>query len=287
MSNTNSRSSIASFFKSKKKFVQEKVTSHVINAQKSTTGHAELENSVQQNVEATVQQNVESTVQQVNTQQQCIPEVVEEKSVLQKKINVLESNLKEAKLQLKKSADINLVKDFKISRLMNEKSEKKDDCNDFLGDFKHTFNQIELKDIKSVGPGPNNDSKFILKIMSKLYKNDEEEKLKNRSANGKMYKGEKKTEISFEKKTIMKDMLSARLKFELSDEKSEEFLRRCKNLNKLIKDAIHNILRRSKDAGKKDAVKILSKILQLVKKPNQVIFNFIMKRFALFVSLIK
>lgn len=162
MSKTNSKGSIASFFKSKKIFVQEKISSHVINAQKSTTGHAELESSVQKNVEA--------TVQQINTQQQCISEVVEEKSVLQKKINVLESNLKEAKLQLKKSADINLVKDFKISRLLNEKSEKKDDSNDFLGDFKHSFNQIELKDIKSVGLGAKNDSKFILKIMRKLYK---------------------------------------------------------------------------------------------------------------------
>lgn len=68
-----------------------------------------------------------------------------------------------------------------------------------------------------------------------------------------MYKGEKKTEISFEKKAIMNDMLSARLKFELSDDKSEEFVRRCNNFNKLIKDAIHNILRQvgSKDAGKK------------------------------------
>lgn len=108
MSKTNSKGSIASFFKSKKSFVQEKISSHVITAQKSATGHAELESSVQENVEA--------TVQQINTQQQCISEVVEEKSVLQKKINVLESNLKEAKLQLKKSADINLVKDFKISR---------------------------------------------------------------------------------------------------------------------------------------------------------------------------
>lgn len=155
MSKTNSKTSIARFFKSKKSFVQDKVSSHVINAQKSTKGHAELENSEQKNVEA--------TVQQINTQKQCIPEVVEEKkSVLQKKINALESNLKEAKLQLKKSADINLVKDFKISLLMNEKSEKKEDSNDFLGDFKHTFNQIELKDLKSVGPGLKNDSKFIL-----------------------------------------------------------------------------------------------------------------------------
>lgn len=235
---------IANFFKSKKSFVQEKVSFHVNKAKNPTSVQVELENSVAKNVGATIQQE--------NTQQQCSSHDVEKETVLRKKIKVLESNLKEAKVQLKKSANVNLEKDFKISCLMNEVNEKSDRSDNYLEGFQHTFDKIELKDIKSVGPGQKNDSNFILKVLRKLYKN-EEEKLKDRSAVGRTYRGEKKTEISFEKKGIMTDMLSARLKFELNDDKSVEFVRRLKNLNKLIKSGIHNILQSagSQDAGKK------------------------------------
>lgn len=175
-------------------------------------------------------------------------------AVLQKELNMLKANLKEAKILLQKSGDINLEKDMQISRLTENQSNKSGDPEEFLADFKQKFGKSEMKEIKSVGPGQRNDSKFILKIMENLYRNDERDKLKFRSASGKQFKGEKKTEISFEKRAIMDKMLSERLKFELDDETSSEFGKRFRNMNRMIKNAIHNIMRKcaTKKRGRED-----------------------------------
>lgn len=71
-------------------------------------------------------------------------------------------------------------------------------------------------------------------------------KLENRSATGRKHSGEKKTEISFEKKNILEKMFKLRVNDELlsMDESSaaNEHSKRMKNLNNLIRHAIHNIM---------------------------------------------
>lgn len=88
-----------------------------------------------------------------------------------------------------------------------------------------------------------------LKITKALYKN-EESKLFSRSAAGRKHKGESKSEISIEKKELMKSMLNERLGHELSNDSVLEFAKRTKNFNAFLRSAIHNI----KNGLKKDQV---------------------------------
>lgn len=107
-------------------------------------------------------------------------------------------------------------------------------------EFSKNFSSTDLNFIRSVGPGPRNDFKFINKITKALYKN-EESKLFSRSAAGRKHKGESKSEISIEKKELMKSMLNERLGHELSNDSVLEFAKRTKNFNALLRSAIHNI----------------------------------------------
>lgn len=89
--------------------------------------------------------------------------------------------------------------------------------------------------------------------LANLYKNEEKEKLKNRSAAGKKHKGEQKLEILFEKKNTMEKMLNSRLNYELQNiSSSSEFSKRLNRLNQLIRGPIHNILKttQSRSLGK-------------------------------------
>lgn len=139
-------------------------------------------------------------------------------AVLQKEIYLLKKNLDQAKAHLEASESLILEKDKRIKELTESVVQNK--SQEYLQQYSQIFEKNDLKEIKSVGRGKQNDSKFILKIMSSLYKNGEKEKLQNRSMNGRKFKGEKKTEISFEKKKTMCDMLFERLSFKLHDENS-------------------------------------------------------------------
>lgn len=119
------------------------------------------------------------------------------------RVKVTENNLKIAKNLLRKSTEVNLEKDFQIRELralVEKDSTKGTDRKLPYEDFAVYFDSAEMKNIRSIKPGQRNDSTFILKIMTVLYKKNEAV-LNNRSATGKKYKKETKAEISFEKKT--------------------------------------------------------------------------------------
>lgn len=154
--------------------------------------------------------------------------------LMKKEMDVLKVNLKQAKFLLRQTSELNLEKDLKINQLEKENS-------NFVGDqlyeeFANKFTKEELKGIRSVHPGEQNDSKFVSLMMESLYKNDEKQKLKNRSATGKKYRGEQKLEISMEKKDTMRQMLDLRLKYELPGASTaSEFKRRLDKLNAYAK----------------------------------------------------
>lgn len=165
---------------------------------------------------------------------------------LQKEIEVLTKNLNAAKSLLRKTNQVNMEKDLQIKKLAAE-SEAKKKSDHLFDEFSSDFDKNELTAIKSVGPGQKNDSRFVLNIMRFLYKNDEEAKLKNRSACGRKFKNEKKLEISFEKKSILKRMYKQRVDDELPElahsATANEHSKRMKNFNSLVRSAIHNILK--------------------------------------------
>lgn len=158
---------------------------------------------------------------------------------------MLKKNLFTAKALLRKSTSINMDKDVEIKMLTSKKNrEMKSDH--LFEEFSSNFDKKELTTIRSVLPGQKNDSRFILNIMRFLYKGDERAKLQNRSAAGRKHNGEKKAELSFEKKSILKTMFEQRVNDECPESiesiDTKEHSNRIKNLNKLIRSAIHNIM---------------------------------------------
>lgn len=172
--------------------------------------------------------------------------------LLENKLKISEENLKVAKNLLRKASDMNLEKDLKIQQLMKQNVPR--DANTDMVLFKEYLNRFDVTDmvkIRSIGPGPQKDSKFINVILKSLYKN-ELYKLENRSATGKKFKGEKKLEVSFEKKELMKNMLNERVRNELCDpfETSNEFFNRVNRLNTFLRNAISNSLKKIKRGQK-------------------------------------
>lgn len=162
-------------------------------------------------------------------------------NILENKYKICERNLKIAKKLLKKTSEVNLQKDIKIRELTkNEKLSVISD--DLFEKFKNHFNSKDILKIRSVGPGLKKDSTFVHRIMKALYR-DDVDKLKNRSATGKKFKGNKKMEITFEKKNILNMFLIERVKSELSDQfgTSKEYLKRIGRLNTLVRFAIGNL----------------------------------------------
>lgn len=173
---------------------------------------------------------------------------------LQKRVEVAEGNLKIAKQILRKTSDINLEKDIKIQQLLKKNHKLNEDPSGPLPfeNFVGHFESIVMNRIRSTKPGKSYDSKFILEVMRSLYKNCTE-KLKSRSATGKKYGKQKKAEITLTKKEIMEGMLKERLTSELGDQPQVQLLiiSRFKRLNRLVGDAIFNILAKDK-RGTKD-----------------------------------
>lgn len=104
-----------------------------------------------------------------------------------------------AKNLLRKSSDINLEKDLRIQQILNQSSLAINESSVLFENYSNRFDTREMIEIRSIGPGVKKDSTFICSIMKSLYKN-EPEKLSERSATGKKFKGIKKHEITIEKK---------------------------------------------------------------------------------------
>lgn len=207
---------ITDFLKKKKVFVSEKINNHLKKAKEKCN-----------------ENDTEKTIQSL----------VAENSMLKQEVNALQKNLKEAKKIIRRIGDESLAKDLKIRELERQLPEPTSKRDVLFEQYSNQFTPQELKEVASIGPGQANDSNFILKILRLLYKG-EEAKLENRSMCGKRYRGEKKMEITMEKKELMKNMLGERLEHELSEKTSasEEFTKRNKNLKKLVTNAIYNIV---------------------------------------------
>lgn len=210
--------SVISFLqKAKKDFVKEKLEKHIERAQ---FDKSDEDNAIEADVgEQTNQDN------------------------FKQKSMAAEKKLKFAKKLLRQSSGLLLEKDIQIKQLMERSIENRDIPNDALfAKHSNNFEHEELKAIRSTQPGFKNDSTFVLKIMRALYKGNELEKLKNRTATGRKYNGNEKREISFEKKDIIKEMLLERINDEVRDNIADT-CKRLKRINDLIRSAIHNITR--------------------------------------------
>lgn len=115
--------------------------------------------------------------------------------------------------------------------------------------FEPNFCSSQLADLRSIGTTKRDDSKFISLVIKFMY-NENLPCLKTKSVSGRSVKqGETKTQISPEKVTILKNIFSERI-YGATDDDSERNERK-KKLNRLIKDALHNISKRI-DANEKE-----------------------------------
>lgn len=158
--------------------------------------------------------------------------------------------LKEAKALIKKTSHVNLHKGLLIDKLKRD-LQTNQTKNNLYQDFESSFNEVDIKAIRSVGPGPSRDSTFVNKIMASLYKGPEFNKLHNRRAKGGKYNGIKKNGVSPEKKEIIERMLHERVHNELENCSEDDVKKRMRNLNRFIKSAIHNILAAAEKVLKK------------------------------------
>lgn len=232
---TNGQKSIKSFlfktkknsFSNQKSFVAEKIIDAVTGVQKLTQEEA---GAVVQNVvrKDAVSEDIENHESKVNSSE-C------------EKIN--QKELKYAKVLLKKSSEINMQKDLQIQQLKQQLKQKLNECSNktlLFVEYEGKFDLDDLKEIRSVRPGPAKDSNFILKVMRGLYKDGEISKLFDRSAAGRANKGVKKSCITPEKGKIIEDMLHQRILSEIEIE-DLDFEKRSKKLNRFIRSAIYNM----------------------------------------------
>lgn len=124
------------------------------------------------------------------TETAAVPECYDELKLLEKEYKICEQNLKTAKNLLRKSSDLNLEKDLRIQQILNHNSKAINECPVLFENYSNSFDDLEMIGIRSIGPGINKDSTFICSIMKYLYKN-EPEKIGDRSATGKKFKGKK------------------------------------------------------------------------------------------------
>lgn len=181
----------------------------------------------------------ENTDEMTNATLQC------EQKCKQCKTNI--EKLKEAKVLLKKTSHVNLQKDLLIDKLKGD-SQINQTKNNLYQEFESSFNEVDLRAIRSIGPGPSKDSTFVNRIMASLYKGTEFDKLRNRRAKGGKYNGIQKNGVTPEKKEIIKRMLQERVNAELTE---GDVKNRMGHLNRLIRSAIHNILAAAEKVLKK------------------------------------
>lgn len=245
------------FFKGKKpRFIDEKIQTQLKNVTSIDTTCENVEKSTCAPATAPAIMTANAAVTQlppitITKPIEAAPNYYDEFKMLEKKYKVCEQNLKTAKNLLRKSSDINLEKDLRIQQMLNENSKIISKSSVLFESHSNRFDACEMIEIRSIGPGVKKDSTFISKIMKFLYKN-EPEKLSERSATGKKFKGIKKHEVTLEKKEILKNMLSERVKSELDDQygSSNDLIKRVGRLNSLIRFALGNLVsKHKKDKG--------------------------------------
>lgn len=143
---------------------------------------------------------------------------------------------------LRKTNDLLVEKDLKIKILTEQLRRQNKPTNASLVLFEkqaHHFESNELKRIRSMKSGQNNDSAFIYAIVKALYKG-EEFKLPQRRASSRKYKGVSKHEISAEKKKVIHDMFQERISNEVGTHEIDELSTRANRLNELMRFGLNN-----------------------------------------------
>lgn len=159
----------------------------------------------------------------------------------------MQIHYKRCKKKIKKSSEIHLEKDIKIAQLQKQLKEVNGPISLILFErFENNFNKAEMKMIRSIRSGQSRDSSFVLCIMKAHYKDNEIQKLYERSVTGKKQKGKTKNAITPPKKNIIEQMLKERLASEVED--NDETIKRLAALNRLIRHSIVNILKRLKQS---------------------------------------
>lgn len=185
--------------------------------------------------------------------------------ILHEQIKLLQKELKQAKILLRKANDVNMQKDLQIKALKQQLNKDKVQAKSNVLLFEnhaHRFDSKDIKKIRSIKAGQRNDSAFILSITKALYK-DEEAKLKERRATSRKYKDSTKSEISAEKKAIMREMLEERLINETNE--ADEYIEidgRLKKLNTHMRHALKNSATSNEKKQKHDRKAVSTKQTQ-------------------------
>lgn len=164
-----------------------------------------------------------------------------ELKVLREQNKLLQKELKQAKVLLRKANDVNMQKDLQIAALKQQLNNNKEQVKPttlLYENHAHRFDAADMKKIRSIKGGERNDSSFILTITRALYKN-EEHKVKDRRVTSRKYKDTSKLEMSAEKKEIMSEMLKERVIDETANE-SDEAAKRLKKLNDHMRNGLKN-----------------------------------------------
>lgn len=229
-------------FSDKNQFIQNKLNGAIENT------HAEPNQNEHNKIREGGENQIRFPVNDIDNDDQIL--------ILTGRIRVLEKDLKDAKILLRKASDLNLQKDLEIKVLKERLNKKKvnEKKNEILfQNHSHRFKPDEMKDIRSTRAGKTNDSTFVSTILKCLYKN-EEAKLNDRRVTARKYDGTKKIELSAEKKEIMREMLEERVTNELDTSYEEDELKtRLKKLNTHLRNALHSSL----TAHKKSLAQIL------------------------------
>lgn len=180
-----------------------------------------------------------------------------ELKVLREQNKLLQKELKQAKVLLRKANDVNMQKDLQIAALKQQLNNNKEQVKPttlLYEKHAHRFDAADMKKIRSIKDGQRNDSSFILTITRALYKN-EENKLKNRRVTSRKYGDTSKLEMSAEKKGLMSEMLRERVIDEIPND-GDEAAKRLKKLN----DHIRNGLKNSIPASEKNQNQAISAV---------------------------
>lgn len=209
-----------------------------------------------------VNQKIKSVIQ--NEQNEEAEEVIDthdtqyvtaELETEKKKNQKLTEDLKKAVMLINEFNAINLNKDIEIVRLSKKVEAVSLECrNDqsLFSEFRNTFSEIQLKELRSVPSGISRDSTFVLKCMRFLY--TDASVLLHISMTGKPFKQQKKEKMCEKNVDVIKKILNQRIASEEIDLINVSI--RMRRLSKLIRDAIDTIRKSvrnsNRDNGKKN-----------------------------------
>lgn len=219
-------------------------------ANHSEIGNKTIGNQHNESVYDTLNEKIEILQKKCN-------ELTTENSKLLKENGKLLKDNSALKKMLDSSKSGNLIKDLKIQKLKtvanaNSFVINNEDTNVVRMAFTEQekyFSPTQIRELRSVGRGKNNDGHFIAKCLEFLY--DEcVDVIAGKCGGDRKMKG--KTLISPMKKSLMKNMLNERIASEGVDDMV--LSERTKRLNRLLGDGIYTITKRTKQPSTRTTI---------------------------------